>query len=394
MRRVSWASTSRSSMSRVSSSARLIASFVISWKTIRLTGTFGCSTSNRCQAIASPSRSSSVASRSSSASLRSFFSSLTFFFLSGSTTYSGRKSCSTSTPTRDPFSFLYSAGMSAARSGRSRMWPTLDSTTKPSPRYPAIVFALAGDSTMTRRFPLPSRATAGQDSAVASERHVQLRCGSQPTGAQQAVSPAGAGNREPARRGRLRPRLQSRLELRSLAARNAALSPPAAALHGEVGALLVAADLRPERRRRVPGAARTARYGGDRDRRRARPGRRSRDDVPGRDASDEGPREEVRGAAPQRCRADRSRGRLAARPCGGEGHRRPDALQQPPRRIRRTGRDRRPARTGRRERRARGDRTIDGADPRARGVLVTTLLAIDGDSFAHRAYHSMPKSVR
>src|SRR6476659_3258480 len=30
------------------------------------------------------------------------------------------------------------------------MWPMLDSTTKPPPRYPAIVRAFAGDSTMTR----------------------------------------------------------------------------------------------------------------------------------------------------------------------------------------------------------------------------------------------------
>ena len=63
-----------------------IASRVISWKTIRLTGTLGFSTCIRCQAIASPSRSSSVASRSSSASLSARLSSLTFFFLSASTT--------------------------------------------------------------------------------------------------------------------------------------------------------------------------------------------------------------------------------------------------------------------------------------------------------------------
>ena len=72
-------------MSRVSSSARSIAERVISWKTMRLTGTFGFSTSMRCHAIASPSRSSSVASRSSSASLSLRFSSATTFFLSGST---------------------------------------------------------------------------------------------------------------------------------------------------------------------------------------------------------------------------------------------------------------------------------------------------------------------
>ena len=48
-------------MSRGLATERAIASRVISWKTIRLTGTFGFSSSSRCQAMASPSRSSSVA---------------------------------------------------------------------------------------------------------------------------------------------------------------------------------------------------------------------------------------------------------------------------------------------------------------------------------------------
>ncbi len=61
MRRVSWASTRWMSTSRVSPTARSMASLVISWNTIRFTGTLGFRTSSRCQAIASPSRSSSVA---------------------------------------------------------------------------------------------------------------------------------------------------------------------------------------------------------------------------------------------------------------------------------------------------------------------------------------------
>ena len=61
MRRVSWASTIATSRSRVVLAARWMASLVISWKTIRLTGTLGWSTSSRCHAMASPSRSSSVA---------------------------------------------------------------------------------------------------------------------------------------------------------------------------------------------------------------------------------------------------------------------------------------------------------------------------------------------
>ena len=54
-------------MSRVSPSARSIACRVISWNTMRRTGTVGLSSSRRCQAMDSPSRSSSVARYSSSA---------------------------------------------------------------------------------------------------------------------------------------------------------------------------------------------------------------------------------------------------------------------------------------------------------------------------------------
>ena len=86
MRRVSWASTSGMLSSRIESFACSIASFVISWNTIRLTGTFGCSTSSRCHAMASPSRSSSVARMSSSASLSARLSSATVFFFSSLTT--------------------------------------------------------------------------------------------------------------------------------------------------------------------------------------------------------------------------------------------------------------------------------------------------------------------
>jgi hypothetical protein len=48
-------------MFRGLATAAWMAGLVISWKTIRLTGTFGLIVSRRCQAIASPSRSSSVA---------------------------------------------------------------------------------------------------------------------------------------------------------------------------------------------------------------------------------------------------------------------------------------------------------------------------------------------
>ena len=85
-RRASWASTRSWSRSRVFAAASLIASRVISWNTIRRTGTFGLSTSRRCQAIASPSRSSSVASHSSSAEASAFFSSATLARLLAVTT--------------------------------------------------------------------------------------------------------------------------------------------------------------------------------------------------------------------------------------------------------------------------------------------------------------------
>ncbi|SKZ31187.1 Uncharacterised protein [Mycobacteroides abscessus subsp. abscessus] len=61
MRRVSCASTRSMSRSRGFSAAARIAGSVISWNTMRLTGIFGLSVSSRCQAMASPSRSPSVA---------------------------------------------------------------------------------------------------------------------------------------------------------------------------------------------------------------------------------------------------------------------------------------------------------------------------------------------
>ncbi len=76
-RRPVWASTSFMSSSRGFSIASSIALRVISWKTIRFTGTDGLRTSSTCQEIASPSRSSSVARYTSLASARAAFSSLT-----------------------------------------------------------------------------------------------------------------------------------------------------------------------------------------------------------------------------------------------------------------------------------------------------------------------------
>ena len=79
-RRACWASTKCKSRARGCSSASLIAVFVISWKAIRLISFFFKSKAEiKCQAIASPSLSSSVARMISGASLASFFSSATRF---------------------------------------------------------------------------------------------------------------------------------------------------------------------------------------------------------------------------------------------------------------------------------------------------------------------------
>jgi len=70
------------------------------------------------------------------------------------------------TPSLAQASFLYSAGISAARCGRSRMWPTEASTTYSSPKYVDIFLAFAGDSTMTSFLPF-AESTRGVLSAWA-----------------------------------------------------------------------------------------------------------------------------------------------------------------------------------------------------------------------------------
>ena len=86
---------------------------MISLKTIRRTGIFGLRTCNRCQAIASPSRSSSVASRSSSASRNLSPSSFTRARLSAFTTQMREVAVDVHAQTRHGCD-LYFAGMSAA----------------------------------------------------------------------------------------------------------------------------------------------------------------------------------------------------------------------------------------------------------------------------------------
>ena len=149
MRRACCASTSGMSIPRGSATALRTADFVISLYVTRLNGFLpaaGSSTSCRCHAIASPSRSGSLARYISSADLTADLSSETTFSLPSETTYFGVK-VHLPSPALSmriaPFSF-----------GRSRMCPTELLTTKSPPRYLPIVFAFAGDSTIRSFFPI------------------------------------------------------------------------------------------------------------------------------------------------------------------------------------------------------------------------------------------------
>ena len=136
IRRAIWASTFFASMVVGRSIAAAIASLVISWNRTRLTLPLSFPTASlTCQAIASPSRSGSVAIRIRSASFAALLSSAIAFCLPLTVVNFGANCPSTSTP--------------SSRSGKSRMWPTVAFTVKPFPRYLPIVFAFAGDSTTT-----------------------------------------------------------------------------------------------------------------------------------------------------------------------------------------------------------------------------------------------------
>ncbi len=97
-RRACWALTRSRSMPRGLAMAARMAGLVISWKTMRRVRTGSSpSTSAKCHAIASPSRSSSEASHTIPASPAAAFSFLTSSFLSAGISYIGVKSPSTST---------------------------------------------------------------------------------------------------------------------------------------------------------------------------------------------------------------------------------------------------------------------------------------------------------
>src|SRR5207302_5303912 len=113
-------------------------------------------------------------------------------------------------------------------------------------------------------------------------------------------------------------------------------------------------------------------------------------------AEEEGAAEAVRAAAAHGLGADRARGGRPARAGRDQGHGPARPLRAAADRLRPAGAARGPGRRASARCRARRDRAPDGEDLRAARVAVTTkpLLAVDGDSLAHRAYHALPKSIR
>src|SRR4051812_35223496 len=89
----------------------------------------------------------------------------------------GVKLSFTFTPKLDHGSLLYWAGICFAPWGRSRMWPMLASTVKPRPKYLLIVFAFAGDSTITSACSGVSPFVfAALRFAISHEQFVNLQC--------------------------------------------------------------------------------------------------------------------------------------------------------------------------------------------------------------------------
>ena len=158
MRRACWALTNCMSISRGCSNASSTACLVISWNTTRLGGFSNLSqpaAACRCQEMASPSRSGSVARKMSEALAPASLSSFTRSRLSFMVRYLGLKSCSVSTPRVDL--------------GRSRTWPMDAVTRYLLPRICPTVRALAGDSTTTRRLPFDEGTRAARRAVEAWE---------------------------------------------------------------------------------------------------------------------------------------------------------------------------------------------------------------------------------
>jgi len=113
---------------------------VISWKTTRRSDESSSSAAcTRCQAMASPSRSGSVARKTASARWAASWMSFHYLAL----LLGHRVVRFEPVPDIDPQADL----------GRSRTWPTEALTSKDRPRILAMVLAFAGDSTTTRLRP-------------------------------------------------------------------------------------------------------------------------------------------------------------------------------------------------------------------------------------------------
>src|SRR4029077_4308408 len=118
-------------------------------------------------------------------------------------------------------------------------------------------------------------------------------------------------------------------------------------------------------------------------------------DVPRGHQAEEGDPQAVAGRGAYRRGSDRARGRRAPRARRHQGNRRPAHAPGLARPLRRADRPLRPRRVHSGRRGSHGDPPSDGSDRGTRGAAVTgVLLAVDGDSLAHRAYHAIPKSIR
>src|SRR5918994_3163541 len=176
-----------------------------------------------------------------------------------------------------------------------------------------MVFAFAGLSTMTSFFAMArdTLASAWDTPLRAAEAQSRLRPpgGRELAGPLRALSPARHGQGARAG-GRLRAGCEPQFELRPLAARPAAVPATVPPLHGQVRALLDAAEADRDGSRRVPGPTRRTGHRRARDGDAPLPRGSHRRHVPGGDAAEEGDAEAVRGPRPHRRRPDRAR-------CGG-----------------------------------------------------------------------------
>src|SRR5918994_5349726 len=258
-----------------------------------------------------------------------------------------------------------------------------------------MVLAFAGLSTITSFFDMardtlaacwdtPRRGAAPQ-SRLHACRGIELAA------ALRRLPAPRARPRAPPERG-LRSRGEPQLQPRPLAPRTAPVPAPLPSLHGQVGALLASVQAVRDRGRRLPGPPRRTRHRRDRDCRATLPRGPRRRDVPRGHATEEGAPEEVRGARPHRRGQDRARGGRTPGPGRHHRHRPARAPGAAAGGVGTADPDRRPGGAGGRG--AGRNRAADDRDRGARALGVKTLLIVDGDSFAHRYYHALPKSIR